>query len=323
MRENGKIRSRGILQGLILAALLGASVCIMGCASGEMKQTEAAETEIISEEQEKEKTPQEDETPQSQSVESAKEPADVENPQPEEAVQRKLSILGDSISTFQSWIPEGYNCFYPENGELQSVDQTWWKMVLDDMEMELCANASSSGSTCIGNSLGTDDPQHGCSDFRMADLMGKSGEYPDVIIVYMGTNDFLRSVPLGENDGTQYVEEGEIENFSDAYSLMLDKLAANYPMADIFCCNLTPVGTWGTERVFDMMVNGQELTSEEYSRQIEAISAAKGCQLIDLQRCGITIDNMPQYITDGVHLNPEGMELIRDAVKKALIEYYQ
>ncbi|MCM1386109.1 MAG: GDSL-type esterase/lipase family protein [Bacillus sp. (in: Bacteria)] len=239
------------------------------------------------------------------------------------AMPQTLSIMGDSISTYAEWIPEGYAVFYPMNGEVTDVNQTWWKMVLDDMDMALCANASSSGSTCAGNSLGMDNPQHGCSDFRIADLMGEGGTYPDMIIVYMGTNDFLMGIPVGSNDGTQYVEEGEVDNFSDAYSLMLDKLAANYPGAEVFCCNLTPIGDWGKERAFDIMVNGDGLTSEDYSAQIEVIAAAKGCHVIDLQNCGITVDNMQEYVSDGVHLKPEGMMLIRDAVEKAITGFYQ
>lgn len=312
MIKSGKQKNKGMLHSVAYSAvftiLLGVLACIMGCASQGMNETEAAEA---------------DETRLETKEQAVQESDTLEALQPEEPIQRKLSVLGDSISTFETWIPEGYNCFYPENGELTSVEQTWWKMVLNDMEMELCANASSAGSTCVGDSLSTDNSKYGCSDFRMADLMGKSGEYPDIIIVYMGTNDFLVSIPLGDNDGMQYVEEGNIENFNDAYSLILDKLAANYPVADIFCCNLVPIGDWGTKREFEMMVNGQGLTSEDYSRRIEVIAAAKGCPVIDLQRCGITIDNMPQYVTDGVHLNPDGMELVRDAVEKALLTYYQ
>ena len=36
--------------------------------------------------------------------------------------------------------------------------------------------------------------------------------------------------------------------------------------------------------------------------------------MIDLQNCGITMENMEQYVTDGVHMNPEGMELVYKAV---------
>lgn len=224
----------------------------------------------------------------------------------------KLSILGDSISTFDGWIPEGYACFFPMDGDVSNVEQTWWKMVLKDKNMELCANSSSAGSTCIGDSSSIDSIQYGCSEGRIWDLIGSNGAFPDIIIVYMGTNDFLKAIPLGDNDGTQAVEEGMIENFSDAYCMILDKLLAYYPNAEIYCCNLPPMGDWGPETgpVFVPFVNGLELTPEDYGQQIEIIAAAKGCKVIDLQNCGITMENMEEYVTDGIHMRPAGMELI-------------
>ncbi len=238
----------------------------------------------------------------------------------DDTVVRKLSILGDSISTFDGWIPEGYSCYFPMNGEVMEIGQTWWQRVLQDTGMELCVNSSSSGSTCAGDSTSIDNFQYGCSECRLGNLIGGSGNFPDVIVVYMGANDVLKGIPLGDNDGTQAVEEGMIENFSDAYCMILDKLTAYYPNADIYCCNLPPMGDWGPESgpAFVPFVNSQELTSADYGRQIEKIAAAKGCQMIDLQNCGITMENMEQYVTDGVHMNPEGMELVYKAVMAAM-----
>lgn len=239
-----------------------------------------------------------------------------------EADSVKLSILGDSISTFDEWIPEGYQDFFPMSGEVTEVSQTWWKMLLDSTEMTLCVNGSSSGSTCVGDSTSGDNPQYGCSDYRIAGLTGEGGLLPDVIVVYMGTNDLVTSVPIGDNDGTKSVEEGMVETFSDAYTLILDKLASYYPKAKIFCCTLAPVGDWGTEQPFVTFVNGQGITYVEYCNTIRKIAGAKGYPVINLQNCGITIDNMPQYITDGVHLKPEGMVLVKAAVQSALQGYY-
>ena len=304
---------------MLLCGLLSVCVWIGGCASEGLDEEQETLEQHEESVEDSEKVLQQNEVEEpaqlTRQSDSEKDDSDV-------LPQKTVSILGDSISTFDEWIPEGYAVFYPMNGEVKAVNQTWWKMVLDDMDMALCANASSSGSTCVGDSMGTDNPQHGCSDFRIADLMGKNGTYPDIIIVYLGTNDFMNNVPLGSNDGTQYVEEGEIDNFSDAYSLMLDKLAANYPGADIFCCNLPLIGGWDDEGILEIKVR-QGMTSEEYGGQIETIAAAKGCTVIDLAHCGLTIDNMNQYVTDGLHFNPNGMKLIRDAVETAITGFYQ
>lgn len=229
-----------------------------------------------------------------------------------------LSILGDSISTYDDYIPYGFAVYYPFDGELTDVSQTWWMKLLDDTGMELCSNGSSSGSTCVGDSLSTNEPKYGCSDFRISLLTGKQGKMPDVIIVFMGTNDFLTMIPIGDNDGTKLVEEGVIENFSDAYTMMLDKLESNYPAARIYCCTLAQVGDWGTDTPFVAMTNGLGLTSEDYSKQIEIIAANKGIPVIDLYHCGIEIDNLHETSTDGVHPTPVGMEYVEQAVLKSM-----
>lgn len=233
---------------------------------------------------------------------------------------KTLSILGDSISTYEGWIPDEYAGFFPMYGEVNDVDETWWKMFMNDAGMQFCANSSSAGSTCVGDSLSIDDPKFACSNYRIDDLIGKGGAYPDIIIVYMGTNDCLTNVPIGENDGTKLVEEGVIENFSDAYTLILDKLESQYPMAQIFCCTLTQIGSWGSgSKPFVTFENSDGLTSGDYSRQIETIAANRGLTAINLYNCGINEENMHKYVTDGVHLNPEGMKLVCDSVESAII----
>ena len=232
---------------------------------------------------------------------------------------RALSILGDSISTYDGWIMEGAAIFYPFYGDLTDVSQTWWMRLLDDTGMELCANDSSSGSTCVGDSLDVGDFRYGCSSFRLSFLAGKQGKMPDVIIVYMGTNDLLKGIPIGDNDGTKLVDEGVIDNFSDAYCLILDKLLSEFPAADIYCCTLPPIGDWGTEEPFVDFENVLGLTSRDYSQQINSIAVNKGISLIDLSECGIKIDNLEEMTTDGVHMTSVGMEYIEQAMLAELV----
>ena len=47
------------------------------------------------------------------------------------AQTRKVSILGDSYSTFQGYNPENYAPFYPDaNNDVKLVDQTWWSLYI-------------------------------------------------------------------------------------------------------------------------------------------------------------------------------------------------
>ena len=233
-----------------------------------------------------------------------------------------LSIYGDSISTFEGWIPYGYNNFYPGSGDVEDINDTWWIRLFDDTGMKLCANASSAGSTCAGDSTDAENPQVGCGDFRITDLSDKNGAYPDIIVVFMGTNDLLTDIPLGENDGTAVVEEGVIDNFADAYSLMLDKLETYYPCSEIYCCTLLQVGDYGTETPYVAFTNGQGLTAEDYSGQIRLIAENKGYPVIDLYHCGIEIGNLQNMTSDGVHPNVEGMKYIAEAVRDKILSAY-
>lgn len=234
---------------------------------------------------------------------------------------KKLSIMGDSLSTFDGWIPPEYVVFYPFNGEVFSVEETWWMSLISDTGMELCGNGSSSGSTCVGDSTAIDNPKYGCSGYRIQGLTGDHGEYPDIILVYMGTNDLLVHTPLGTNNGNESVEEGEITDFSDAYCLILDKLASTYPTAQIFCCGLTQISRYVEERPV-LFENNLGFTAADYNQCIEQIAETKGYPYINLYECGITPENMSEFVTDGVHFNPDGMKLIKESIEAGLYDYF-
>ncbi len=99
---------------------------------------------------------------------------------------------------------------------------------------------------------------------------------------------------------------------------MIDKLQSMYPPAEIYCCTLLPVGEYGTKTPYVEFMNGDGLTAADYSGVIEQIAQNKGLFVIDLQDCGITIDNLAEMTTDGVHPTPTGMACIAEAVKVAL-----
>lgn len=229
-----------------------------------------------------------------------------------------FSVLGDSISTYQGYNPVGYYAFFPENGEVAEVEDTWWQRVADDLELTLYANGSSSGATVAGDSTGAENPQCGCNELRTNDLSGPEGACPDRIVIFLGTNDMLKAIPLGDNDGTGLVDEGEVATFSDAYTLMLDKVQANYPLAEIYCCTLLPVGDYGTETPYVEFVNSAQLTSADYGEVIVQIAESRGLPVIDLSDCGITIENLQEMTSDGVHPTVEGMRCIAEAVKETL-----
>ena len=231
---------------------------------------------------------------------------------------KKLSVCGDSISTFTGHIPEYYSKFYPECGEIQAVEETWWMQVAERTGMELCSNASYSGSTVSGQSQDNHEGAYACGNQRIADLAGPEGEWPDVILILLGANDLLNGIPLGAYDGVSQVQEGYIQNFSEAYGLMLDKMKMWYPDAEIYCCTILEAARWDDEGNCFPFQNEHGLTAKNYNDCIKAVAQAKGISVLDVYGCGITYENIREYTSDGTHPNPAGAILIADKVCEEL-----
>ncbi len=227
---------------------------------------------------------------------------------------KQVSILGDSISTYYGYIPSYYGFYYPRATAFNDVNNTWWMQVLVPTGASICANASSSGSTVCGLS---NDPtgNAGCSNLRIQNLMSFNGTIPDVIFVYMGMNDMSKNIPIGSNDGTRPVAEGDVENFTDGYTLMLDKIRAYYPNAQIYCI------TYNSRCVLDnnpvsMFANAYGLTSENYNAWLKVIAANKGIPVIDVYSgCGITPATAQTLTVDGIHPNAAGAAQIAACVR--------
>ena len=213
---------------------------------------------------------------------------------------KKLSILGDSISTFTGTMPADYNLYYPEHGDIPNASQTWWGQLLTNTGMVLCRNASSANTDVAGNSLALDGSAPGCSIRRIVDLKGIDGSTPDVIVIYMGINDFARSRTLGSFTAPGVQTEGEVTVFTDAYELMLQKIKTLYPAASIYCCTLLErCDMEGNTGAPSVNLNGN--TVADFNTQIKAIAKAYGASVIDFYNCGINYTNLDLFTVDGIH----------------------
>ncbi|HJA93644.1 MAG TPA: SGNH/GDSL hydrolase family protein [Candidatus Eisenbergiella merdipullorum] len=231
---------------------------------------------------------------------------------------KKLSILGDSISTFTGTMPADYNIFYPESGDIPNAGQTWWGQLLANTGMVLCRNASSANTDVTGNSLALDGSAPGCSIRRIVDLRGTDGSSPDVIVIYMGINDFARSRTLGRFTAPSVQTEGEVMTFTDAYEMMLQKIKALYPAASVYCCTLLERcdanGNTGAPAV-----NSNGNTVADYNAQIKAIAAAYGASIIDFYNCGINYTNLDLFTVDGIHPTWIGAGVLGQCATQAVL----
>ena len=230
---------------------------------------------------------------------------------------KQFSILGDSISTLEGYNPKGYNLFYTgeacERSGVKDMKDTWWGKVIDFFGGELLVNNSWSGSRVTKLPAKDTLFPSGCSDER-TDGLHIGSVMPDVIIVYLGTNDWFYGVQIEEErkgfhdaDTGMFVDgyiQGDETVFSVAYRRMLDNLKRNYPAAEIFCCTLneTYMAAKPTFR-FPFSHGGTHI--DRYNDVIRHTAKQKGCAVIDLAD-----SHLPYDAVDGSHPTEAGMKTL-------------
>jgi hypothetical protein len=151
----------------------------------------------------------------------------------------KVLILGDSYSTFLGYVPTGFDYWYsekihPDNG-VQTVDNTWWKKLMDSVDGELVLNSSWSGTTVCHTGWRGEDYRHKSFVARLDKLIAEGffdTNKIDTVLVYGATNDSWIGVPLGEKVHGDVSTE-ELFSFAPAVCYLLDKLREVLPLGRI------------------------------------------------------------------------------------------
>ena len=145
------------------------------------------------------------------------------------AQSKKVSILGDSYSTFIGIIPANYSSFYPnDRNDVTEIGQTWWSLYIQAKGYTLEKNDSWGGTTICGTGYGRMDSSRNNFIARV-DSLGN----PDLIFVFGGTNDAWANSPMGEYQYSDWTKE-DCKNFRPAVACLIDLLKQRYPNAE-FC----------------------------------------------------------------------------------------
>lgn len=146
------------------------------------------------------------------------------------AQTKKVSILGDSYSTFEGMNPEGYAPFYPnDRNDVTKVEQTWWSLYIKAMGYALEKNDSWGGTTICNTSYGMRDATATSFNARI-DRLGN----PDIIFIFGGTNDAWANAPIGEYQYEGWTDAGN-KAFRPALACLLVRLQKQYPNAKLYC----------------------------------------------------------------------------------------
>ncbi|MCR5313140.1 MAG: SGNH/GDSL hydrolase family protein [Bacteroidaceae bacterium] len=156
------------------------------------------------------------------------------------AYAQKVSILGDSYSTYGGHVSPHWNyCWYNGNdkhknqkNDVESLEQTWWSILIKEKGYTLEKNNSFSGSTVCYTGYRKEDYSDRAFITRMCNLGN-----PDIIFIFGGTNDSWAGSPIGYYEFNSWTRQ-QLYSFRPAFCYMISYIKQNYPNARIYnICN--------------------------------------------------------------------------------------
>ena len=210
---------------------------------------------------------------------------------------KNVIIFGDSYSTFEGYIPEGYKPYYSEiersGTGLTNVTETWWHQVFSETGATLLQNNSWSGSTlCYTGWDFVDCSQTNSFIFRLQQLID-SGFFQtnqvDTVFVFGCTNDSWCDAPLGSLKYSDWNKQ-DLYAVLPAITYFFNTLRTVLPNATILC-----------------MINTE--LKPEIAEGLKKASMHYGCHAIELSDI---------HKVSG-HPTPKGMTDIKEQV----LEYIQ
>ena len=213
---------------------------------------------------------------------------------------KKVSILGDSISTFyaegsemNSYYGGDNQFYYPKysQSQINVVNLTWWYQLIKNNELSLGINNSWSGSCASGTNVSA-----GVQDSRI-DTLDENGT-PDIVIIYLGTNDCASAFT--------------VEVFAEAIETIVAKVKA-LGVSDIF---ITTLG-------YSAYNNGKYSDANRiaYNTEIRRIANEQNCGIVPLDDY-IQDDSYSFYLQDNLHYNVKGAALLAKIYEKSIKEYF-
>lgn len=149
------------------------------------------------------------------------------------AQQLRVSILGDSYSTYQGYIPDSNAVWYsePSDGrrtDVSDVRQTWWWQVIKEGGFLLEKNDSYSGAT-IGYTGYRDEDY---SDRSFITRLPRLGS-PDILLIFGNTNDSWCGAKVGEYLYKDW-KRADLYTYRPALAKLLNDAQCRYPNARIY-----------------------------------------------------------------------------------------
>lgn len=249
----------------------------------------------------------------------------------------KVSVIGDSISTFKGWCDTTMGgAYYPKSGcDVSSVTDTWWyKFIYTKMSTtKFEANISAGNTTVVQNTTGDSSAYWYGWDFgtRLQQLGIGS---PDVVLIYGGTNDYghtlynstseelIDGVEMGAesfpsasvnrleeiyNEAVTAADASEADaldgtTFCSAYIRLIQMILVRHPQAKVVCV----IGDYLKPGQGEAITRIAELFGEDHVRVVDILG-----------KYGFHANSaIPKY--DYAHPTAAGMSVIANEVYDAV-----
>lgn len=158
----------------------------------------------------------------------------VSSAQPVRAAKPVVSILGDSYSTYQDYIPAGNEIWYfhnptPDRTDVDDVKQTWWWQFITRGGYKLGVNDSWSGATISYRGYFGADYTERSFITRLPRLVPS-----DILLIFGATNDSWAGVEVGDYNYDKEIPREQLYTFRPAMSRLLSEAVNRYPGTEIY-----------------------------------------------------------------------------------------
>lgn len=239
---------------------------------------------------------------------------------------KTISIQGDSISTFAGTITDGNATYYSASHKfVNSIDATWWGLLINECRMRLIRNDAWSGSRISGTGDNAMCSVARCSNIKHINSTVDTYQYgaPEIIVVMAGTNDVSGNVEMGTADGA-------VTTYMGAFKTMLANLKSQCRNAKIVVFQLY------RGNVLDYANSGGK-HQYEYQEAMANLCRRYGVYYIGPEHFDLSFPNLQYYTcnnslsdygtptytsADYLHPNMQGMERVYAGVRAYLERLY-
>ena len=239
---------------------------------------------------------------------------------------KTISIQGDSLSTFAGTITDGNATYYSASHKfVNSIDATWWGLLINECRMRLIRNDAWAGSRISGTGDNAMCSVARCSNIKHINSTVDTYQYgaPEIIVVMAGTNDVSGNVEMGTADGA-------VTTYMGAFKTMLANLKSQCRNAKIVVFQLY------RGNVLDYANSGGK-HQYEYQEAMANLCRRYGVYYIGPEHFDLSFPNLQYYTCDNslsdygpptytsadyLHPNMQGMERVYAGVRAYLESLY-